>query len=264
MRRFILIFAFSFIFLSSSSIFAQEKTSDQYYQDLLVNYRYYQTLIEPFKTTRSRNQTYNTVTTKSELLESSKKLISSEIEAMMSYSLFIKTLLAEATKVINYHENYLYIRLDDEVTFLSVSKERNGNLTSLEQADALVKDLSDHYQKISQIGYQVKALIYLGSINKIYENLKIDKDKLDNLLTENSSNEAKLWQINAAREKFSDTNKIMDEADKLLTQASNTQKTEVHDNQKGISEQISNLVGQAVVKVDQIIVGYKNIVYSLK
>lgn len=245
-------------------VFAVEKNSDQYYQDLLQNYRYYQTLIEPFNTAKSRHQTYKSVSTQAGLLEASKRLVSSEIESILSYTHFIKTLLAEATKVINYHENYLYIKLDDEITFLNLTQKKINSLSTLSESDLIIKDLFSRYQNVSKIGYQIKAIIESGAVNKVFGNVKVDKDKIDNFLVETSFEEAKLLELNAAKEKFSDLNKEIVSIEELMNKAANIQKTEVHDDQKGISEQITKLVEESVVKIKFLIGGYKNIVFSLK
>lgn len=264
MRKFILlVFVLAFLFCPSF-LFAQEKSSTQYYQDLLASYRVYQTLIEPFNTAKSRHQTYKSVSTQAELLKASQDLVSSEIDSILSYTHFIKTLLAEATKVINYHENYLYIKLDDEITFLNQTQKKINSISSLSETDLLIKDLFSHYQNVSKIGYQIKTIIELGAVNKVFGNVKIDKDKIDNFLVETSFDEAKLLELNAAKEKFSDLNKEIVSIEELMNKAANIQKTEVHDDQKGISEQITKLIEESVVKIKSLIDGYKNIVFSLK
>lgn len=264
MKKLLLALELMVFILLPSIAYTQEKTSSEFYQDLLGNYRRYQTFTEPFNTAKSRHQTYKSVSTHAELLKASQDLVSSEIDSILSYTLFIKTLLAEATKVINYHENFLYIKLDDEITFLNQTQKKVNSISSLSETGLLIKDLFSHYQNVSKIGYQIKTIIELGAVNKVFGNVKIDKDKIDNFLVETSFDEAKLLELNAAKEKFSDLNKEIVSIEELMNKAANLQKTEVHDDQKGISEQITKLIEESVVKIKSLISGYKNIVFSLK
>ena len=240
---------------------AQEKTSNEYYQDLLRNYRSYQNLLEPFTTQKSRYLAYQTVATQADFLDSSRALILSEIEAISSYSLFIKSLLAEATKILNYKENYLYVQLDDELTYLKLAKERAQNLSSLGETNQLMSELAKHYEKISQIAYQTKSVVVLGSLNKVYDNLKVEREKLSFYLSELTSDTS---NIKAAREKFTMLEKQNSEVDEILREAASKQKVDEKGNAKAVSEEIQNLVNEGVNKIRVIISGYQNIVYNLK
>jgi len=252
-----------FIFLISlfiafiSPLHAQEKSSAAYYQDLLQNYRRYQGQIEPFNTKKSRNFAYQSVDTQAEFLQATKQLIIAEIVSIKSYTLFMRTLLVEATQIINYQENYLYIKFDDELSFLDSANVKANNLISLSDARALMVDLEKHYKQISLMGYQAKSLIAVGSVKKIYDNLKVEQEKLANYLGAQTQSGP---SVNAAKEKFENSNKGFGEVEILLTQLNNLQKSM----NQGVADEIQRVVQQTATKLNQILNGYKNIVFSLK
>lgn len=247
--------------LSTVTCFGQNRTSQENYQKLLQDYREYQGLIEPFNTKKSRHLTYGTVETQSEFLEESKNLISAEIKAITSYTAFVKSYLAEATQILNYRENYLYVKLDDELAFLETAKGRVESLSSLSGAGELMTDLATHYKKIVKIGYQVKAMLGVESVKKVFENVKVDKDKLNNFFSENkaSSNE-----LSAAKEKFSDLDKEINTIASLISQTEESQKKFESGDPPGLAKEIWGVLTQILVKINRVIDGYKNIVSSLK
>lgn len=247
--------------LSTVTCFGQNKTSLENYQKLLQDYREYQGLIEPFNTKKSRHLTYGTVETQSEFLEASKGLISAEVKAITTYTAFVKSYLAEATQILNYQENYLYVKLDDELAFLDTAKGRAESLSSLSGAGELMTDLSTHYKKIVKIGYQIKAMIGVESVKKVFENLKVDKDKLNNFFSENkaSSNE-----LSAAKEKLSDLDKEINAITSLISQTEESQKNFESGDPPDLAKEIWGVLTQVLVKINLVIGGYKNIVFSLK
>lgn len=260
MKKLIVFFAL-LLFLFPKAIFSQDKSSSDYYTELLQNYRRYQNLVEPFNTQKSRYLAYGTVTTQADFLDASRTLILAEIETINSYVFFIKSLLAEATQILKYDENYLYVQLDDESSFLKISKEKAQNLSSLEDTGKLMTELSAHYQKICQIAFQTKSIIVLGSANKVFDNLEVESGKISSILSELSADTSK---IKAAKEKFSELDKEESKTAELLKAAEVLQKNGNKQNFRNVSEEIQSYVDQAIGKVGQIIAGYNNILFSLK
>lgn len=261
MKKF-LFFLLVLLVFSFKNASAADKSSDELYQELLQNYRRYQGLVEPFKIQRSRYLAYQTVATQADFLNAAKSLASAEIEAIVTYTSFVRTYLAEATQILNYRENYLYVVLDDELVYLSSARDKVNSLSSLSDTQSFLIGLSSHYKKISQIGYQVKSLVEIGSAEKTLENIKVETEKIENLLGEIKSEEAKIY---AAKEKFSSLKKELQKAEELVDQSGNTLKNAPKDSDfGGISTGIRETINQSIIKFSLIISGYKNIVSSLR
>lgn len=241
---------------------AQDKLSNEYYPELLKNYRIYQSLIEPFNTQKSRFLAYQSVSAQADFLDASKNLVAAEVEAINSYTSFIRTYLAEATRVINYKENYFYVMLDEELHYLSSAKNKIGLVSSLSDTQTFLKELSLHYRKISQISYQIKSMVEIGSANKTLENIKVETGKLESLLNEKKEEQARDF---AAKEKFSGLKKELIAAENLLVDADRALKNAPKDGSFApVSVQVRKLINQSSEKFDFIVSGYKNIVLSLK
>ncbi len=257
----LLFFSFFLLWAFTNIALAQNRTSSENYQELLGNYRAYQSLVEPLNVKKSRQATLQTVSSQAELLEASKNLLQGEIKAITSYSAFIKSLLAEATQVLNYRDSYLYLRLDDELAYLKQAGEKASLLSSLAEVNQFSAELKSHYQKLKVMGYQIKSIIYLESAKKVFENLKTGKDKLNNFFSENKESGSRIL---AAKEKFSDLNKEISASQDLLSRAESSLKEFEAGDPKKTAEKIKGLVDQALLKINIILTGYKNIAYSLK
>jgi len=157
MKKILFFLVFSIVF--TSNVYSAEKNSSNYYDELVINYRKYQSQVEPFNIKKSRYLSNQSVDNQAELLTAARNLLVSEIEAILSYSNFTRAMLVEGTKVLNYQENYIFIKLDDEISFLTLQKSKAAGLGSLGEAQILATALKEHYSTISQMGYQTKAII---------------------------------------------------------------------------------------------------------
>jgi len=256
-----LFFSLALFLLYTKSTLAQSKTSTENYQELLQNYRSYQDAITPFNTKKSRYLTYGTVDTQAELLDASKNLLNVETRVITSYTSFIKSLLAEATQILQYRDTVLYIKLDDELSSLNIAGGKVGTLSSLSEAETLSADFSDQYKKISRIGYQIKSIVEIESVKKIFANLQVEKNKLENFLNEQTGSTS---QILAAKEKFSTLNQDFGRISDLISQAETSQKKLENGDPIGLTQEIWKNLNEAKAVIGQIITGYQNIIFSLK
>jgi hypothetical protein len=254
-------FAFFLLWAFSAVVFAQNKSSTESYQQFLNHYRRYQGLIEPFNTKKSRHLAFQSVSTQAELLGATKDLTLAEIDALTAYTNFIRSLLAEATQILEYRENVLYVRLDDELTFLRQAKERAQTLSSLNEAEELLTDIANHHKKISKMSYQIKSIIEVESAKKIYGNLKVEKEKIASFMAEERTDKSKIL---AAKEKFNELDTDLTAAGTLINTAAGLQKNYDSQDSVKVSRQIRETLDQAVVKINKVVAGYKNIVFSLK
>ncbi len=249
------------LFFLVKPLWAQNQSSTESYQQFLNHYRRYQGLIEVFNTQKSRHLTYQSVSTQAELLKATKDLLLSEIEAMTAYTNFSRSLLAEATQILAYQENYLYVKLDDELAFLKQAKEKANGLSSLKEAGELLTEITAHYKKISQMSYQIKSTIEVESAKKIYNNLKVEKEKMAGFMAKEGTSETKVL---AAQEKFESLENDLNTAGNLINQAADYQKNYGGADPLAVSRQIRTTIDQAIAKINLVVAGYKNIVFSLK
>jgi len=259
---FIFLFFLLFLTVATQTAKAIDKSSDDYYQELVQKYRNYQQLIDPFENQRSRYLTYKSVETQADFLSAAKTFVTAEVEAITAYTVFIKTYLAEATQVLNYQDTYLYVMLDDELSYLSLARKKADGLSSLSETQTFLDDLSSHYQKISQIGYQVKSGVEIASANKILSNLQIETTKIGDLLDKiNASND----KVYAAKEKFSSLKEQLPTIQNSLNKSESLLKNpSANTNFKSLSQRIRTSIDQAVVSFETIILGYQNIIESLE
>lgn len=251
-----------FFFIFSSTVLAQDKTSEQYYSDLLKNYRTYQSLVEPYNTQKSRHLTYQTVATQADFLEASKKLALAEVESIISYTSFIRTYLAEATRILQYRESYLYVSLDDELAYLNIAKDKISSLSSLAEMQKFLDDLALHFKKVSQAGFQIKAITEVEFTKKSLENVKIESDKIENFLSQIPTGGPK---IDAAKEKQAALKDMLKLAENSITAVDSELTKSTKDTDfRAISGNTRYRLNQVIDQLKQIVAGFKNITFSLK
>lgn len=260
MKKLLIIFFLLLCFPSSA--LAQGKGSRQYYEDLLQSYRQYQGQIETFTTKKSRFLTYKSVEAQAEFLATSKSLLSAEIIALKDYSYFIKTYLAEATQILQYTENLLYVKLDDEISFLTLAQENVNSLSSLAEVKTALNDLSSHYQKIVNYGFQIKSLVEVESTKKVVENLKVERDKIEQVL---SLADQKTTKVMAAKEKFASLQKDLADIEVILSRAVSEQKAVAgSDEPKESANQVRATLKQINLKLNPLVSNWQDIIFSLK
>ncbi len=260
----ILSFILTLIFLLSlikpSLTYAQ--SSDSFYQDLLAKYRTYQTNLEPYRTAKAKYTSYQSVISQAEYINTSKKLLTDENSAMLSYAKTVQSRLAEATSVLNYQENLFYIKLDDEISALSLIPIEISGIASLDALKKTWTDIQTHFLSVSNYGYQTKAYIEIGSFDKIFENIKVVREKVRSFIFDNSTSNT--LEINAAKKMYNDLEANYSEIEGLLNKAKATQKgASVTVNFGPGSKSIRNQIDQAILKSESLLNSYQKIIDTL-
>jgi hypothetical protein len=241
------------------------QSSQNYYNELLQNYRGYQTLLDPYNTLKSRDLTHGTVSTQAELLAATQSLIDSMIKAIISYTNFVKVYLAEASSIFGLSQENLASQLNNEIEFLNSASPRAKNLSSLGDGGILLKEVKQHYTKISQLSYQVQSIVKYESVKKVHSNLKVEQEKLNSYLSQNTSEN---YQTLAAKEKFQLLNLEMKMIEQKISEIESTLKPPDEEDDeidwKGTYLGINKKVKEIVVSFNKIVSGYQNIVFSLK
>lgn len=261
MKKYLLVLlcCFFIFLLSPAHIFSAEKSADDYYSELIDNFRSYQQTLGPFNTAKSQHAAYKTLDTEVALLGKSKKMLLSETVAMESYAHFVRARLAEATKILSYQENYLYIKLDDEIAFFTSVREKISSASLLSEMSLIADELEKHYELTQNYGYQVKSLIEVLSAKKVWENIKIEKEKLSNFLVAFPDD----LKVKAAYEKVEQTKKDFEEISGLLSRADSSLKSFSQGNGKGVSAEIHRLLAQSIEGFSRMVSVFINVVNSI-
>jgi hypothetical protein len=261
LKKVFLLFILIFFLFFSRKCLAQEMSAEEQYQSFLKKYRVYQAGSDYYKNAKSKYLSYQSVTSRVDYLGLSKKYLISEIEAGESYAVFIRSRLTEATKILNYQENFYFIKLDDEITYLSLLKKRINEASSISDLMALWTDFETHFATISSYGYSIKSYIEIGSLEKIDENLKITKDKLSQYLTENP---AETPYLKASRDNFSvlekDYAKIEASVNSIKNLKKNLSSPKVT---KEMADQVRGEVNQTLTQIQTLIASYQRLLQTI-
>lgn len=237
-------------------VYGLEKTSPEYYQEYLNFHRNYQTLVDPFNLAKSKFNSYQSVVSRAEYLEISQKLLSAEVEAILSYTVYLKTKLAEVTKILQYDENIIYLKLDDEITSLTEAKDEILRLSSIEEVKLFAGELVKHYQIISIYAYQIKSTSEIVSLERNYTNLRIEREKLSEILLSKADN---LPTIKAAKEKTQILEKQLSEVGETIEEIKISVKEIKGEESKHLSESVFVKVQQTNIVLENILSELQNV-----
>lgn len=204
---------FLLVFITFGFVFrlkAEEKTVDELYRDFSTAYLEYQGEINNFETQKKSYLEYQSSSSQFIFLNATKKLLKKEIQAIVAYIRFLKASLSEATLILNYKENYVYVMLDAELSFFEGVREKIDNLSSLAEAKSFMNGLESHYQKVKNFAYLVKYIREVYSAEKILDNIKAEKQKIDEFL---SSQDQSSEKVMTARERLNRTNELIQDAE---------------------------------------------------
>lgn len=245
-----------FFLILALPVYGLEKNSPECYQEYLNYHRNYQALVEPFNLAKSKFNSYQSVVSRAEYLEISQKLLSAEVGAILSYMVYLKTKLVEVTKVLQYDENFIYLKLDDEITSLNESKNEILELSSIEEVKLFAEELAKHYQIISIYAYQIKSMTEVVSLERNYTNLRIEREKLLEILLSQTDD---LPTIKAAKEKTQILEKQLSEAGETIEKIKISVKEIKGEESKHLSESIFGKVQQTSLNLENILSELENI-----
>jgi len=256
-----IIFIILCLFFTVNKISAQENSIQTSYRIFEKDYRYYQSLIETFNTAKSKNLQYNSVTSQAEYLQASKNLLMSEINSLISFTVFLKLKLSDSTKILKYNESTLYLKLDDENAFLNNFKENIIKISTLEENKISWKTFKTHYLTVKNIAFRSKSLIEIIQGNKILDDISDIQDKMSVYLDDKKQDDLGTKAAN---------DKLTGLAAKLILSANNIKSAEnlqggfrLEDADKN-SSAIRNVLNQFCLNNQQIISGYENIINTLQ
>jgi len=163
-KRYLPVFIFFlFFFLSSFSLTkAQEFNFSRAYNDYLFNYNQYRQSYSEYVATREAYLSYQTLTSKTQALEKTLKMLKDEDEVIRNYLTALRMKVAETTGISNDEQNILYLKLDNEVLWYTQHKESLNSAATLEDLVASGKKIAEKYQTTEILIYQTLGTILSG------------------------------------------------------------------------------------------------------
>ena len=118
MKRLCLIIIAIGILLLAAPVNAQEFNATKALSDYLYNYNLYRTAYLEYIASKKEFITYQTLTSETKALESTRKVLNQRALTVKTYLTAVRMKLKETTSILNYDQNLLYIKIDDEVTWI--------------------------------------------------------------------------------------------------------------------------------------------------
>lgn len=152
-------------FLLTIPCYAQESDFNRAYQDYLYTYNQYRESHNQYITAVNQYLTYKTLTAKNKALIATREMLKARSEVLGTYLAALKLNLKETTELIGYQANVLYLKLDNEVGWLS------GHHNSL-SSPATIEDLLKVSEEFEKRYPQTEVIIHrtIGEIINHKEN----------------------------------------------------------------------------------------------
>jgi hypothetical protein len=167
----VLLFLFTLLLFYSPAL-AQDFDYNRAFNDYIYNYNLYRSTHLEYVTKKSGYQTYGTLTSQTEALEATRKMLLQRDKAFETYLTAIRMKLKEETGVESYKQNLYFLKLDDEVAWL---KNHQSLLSSPSTIEDLIKEssrLETRFPDVQIINYQALGVILEGKEIGLREEIK--------------------------------------------------------------------------------------------
>lgn len=185
---FILVSFFLFISLHLcifiSPAHSQEFDFNQAFQDYLYTFSRYHTSHTEYVAARNAYQTYKTLTSKSEFLDKTIKMLQLRDDVIQTYVTALRLRLADATGISNYQQTVLYLKLDNEVAWYFNHREVFTAAGSLEDLSGLAKATNTQYPKTEALAYQTLGTILIGKEEALQKRFMEEVTKINDKIAE--------------------------------------------------------------------------------
>lgn len=205
MKRLLVFFFIStlLLFHSSTLIRSQNFDFNTAYNNYLSTYNQYRTAHEEYVTASQAYLNYQTLTSKNEAFSKTLKMLSLRDEVIVAYLAAIRLKLAEITKITNYNQNVLYLKLDSEIAWYSKHHDSLPSAGDLEDLLGTSDEAQRKYQETEIFIYQVLGAVLGGKEtslrDKIDKNIAVVRDKLAEIKQKGDKNTitAERWLLEA-------------------------------------------------------------------
>jgi len=207
----LLVLAFIFILRAQNIkdpflIKAQEFDANRAFNDYLYNLNLYQNSHLEYVSSRNEYQNYQTLTSQNNALEKTRTMLENRSEAQKSYLTALRMRLREETSILSYRQNLYYIKLDEEIGFLTSNKNDYSSAATLEDLVKTSDQFADRYPEQNLLSFQTLGEIASGKETGLKNRLNSLLEKTEKkigLIKEagDNTNTEERWLIQA-REKI--------------------------------------------------------------
>jgi hypothetical protein len=158
--------------LSLKSSFSQDFDYNRSYNDFVYSYNLYRSAHLDYVAAKAEYHTYGTLTAKTKAIQAARKLLHQRAEALKTYLTALRMKLHEETGITTYKQNLYFIKLDDEITWLT---QHQSNLTTPSTVEDLIdesKKLEGRYLQIQIVSYQTLGAILEGREDSLREEVE--------------------------------------------------------------------------------------------
>ena len=204
MKKAVLILIFFFLLTLTSLVWAQEQVFDfnQANNDYLFTHNQYLQAHKDYLTTRQAYLNYQTLTSKTEAQAKALVMLETRDETIRTYLLTLRTKLAEVG-ILNYQQNVIYLRLDEEITWYATHKTNFASAGSLNDLVDTASETEKRYPKTEILIYQTLNAILSSKETLLQEEINQQIDSLEtkiSLIREKGDKETALlerWLLEA-------------------------------------------------------------------
>lgn len=246
-------------FLSFISVSAQDFDYSRSLSDYLYNYNLYRSAYNEYVGAKSEYQTYQTLTSQTKSLEATKKMLLARDESLKTYLTALRMKLKDTTNILDYQQNLSYIKLDNEITWLSDHKNSLPSSGTIEDLLETSQELEKRYPQIEVLSYQTLGVIMTGKEtqihNRVLEEIKKTESKINQIkATGEDTTSLERWLMQA-KEKMTRSEEKGKEAQGYLTQmkVTETNKKNVWNKAQKAFEEENQYLKEAISYLKEIV-----------
>jgi hypothetical protein len=178
----IIIILFTLIFLQP--LFPVSASSDQSYQDYIVQFDKYRSVNNDFKIAKNEYDKFNTLNSQTTVLEKVKVMLTARDTLLKSYLLFLSEKLNENSGLSDSNKELYQKLINNEINFLDNHNGLIPSIGSISDASTVSKQLSSHYIILqTSIRQTILGLSY-GQLMDLYKKYSDSLNIISSILNE--------------------------------------------------------------------------------
>lgn len=210
---------------------AQDLDFNRAFQDYIYNYNLYRSSHLEYVSAKSEYLTYKTLTAQTKALEATQKMLLSRAETLKTYLTALRMKLKETTGVLNYQQNMYYLKLDNEVTWISSHETSLPSAATLDDLVKISQEAEKRYPTMEILAYQTLGTVMTGKEvtlrDKINEQISKTEAKINQIKeTGEDTTTLERWLIQA-KEKIKRSEEKEKEAQNILSGLKTTDKNKI-------------------------------------
>lgn len=155
---------------------------DQAYQEFTQSYHQYQEAHQEYLVAKNKYSTYQTLTTKTQALEATAKMLKLRDESMKNYLTALRLNLsatADTTLSLSYFANMLYLDLEKEITWLNDHQTKFSSAATFADLLKLSSETEEKHPDQETLSYQSLGTILDGQLKEPSQEIKNTLNELE-------------------------------------------------------------------------------------